>query len=243
MLKSKLIDTKYVDPKGVARTPNVITSITEDEIKEGKFSPEDILPAMAVQVALNNIKPESFPIPYTEDNRTLTFQLGQSDYDDVNIQLGGKILRIGTGEQDGNLKCLFSDDRVDIYNASSSFQTYQYMTANYEKLEFNQTRSGKMLRYTRVGVDNIRVYAHNLTGNNDFSVTVGFDGISLHRYVSNASYTYNLLYTHFATLISIVYNASKNGISDVATSATLSDLISSYNSLLAHLRTSGILKS
>ena len=117
------------------------------------------------------------------------------------------------------------------------------MAANYEKLEFNQTRSGKMLRYTRVGVDNIRVYAHDLTGNNNFSVTVGFDGISLHRYVSNASYTYNLLYTHFATLISIVYNASKNGISDVATSATLSDLISSYNSLLAHLRTSGILKS
>lgn len=48
MLKSKLIDTKYVDPKGVARTPNVITSISEDEIKEGEFSPEDILPAMAV---------------------------------------------------------------------------------------------------------------------------------------------------------------------------------------------------
>ena len=234
MLKSKLIDTKYVDPKGVARTPNVITSITEDEIKEGKFSLEDILPATAVQVALNSIKPETFPIPYTEDNRTLTFQLGQSGYDNVNVQLAGKIFRIGTGDQAGNLKCLFSDDDVQIHNARSKDGYTEYMVVDYEQLQFNRTASGNLQKYTSVGIGNIHVHDITVSG----YCEIGADYIQIRR---NAM-KYTIGWNHLQILMNIATNASKR-ISDVATSATLSDLISSYNSLLAHLRTSGILKS
>lgn len=33
MLKSNIIDAKYRDAKGEYRTPSIVTSVTEDEIK------------------------------------------------------------------------------------------------------------------------------------------------------------------------------------------------------------------
>lgn len=66
MLKSNIIDAKYRDAKGEYRTPSIVTSVTEDEIKNASFAPGDILPASAVQVAVNAAGGNPFPFTYTK---------------------------------------------------------------------------------------------------------------------------------------------------------------------------------
>ena len=234
MLKSKLIDTKYVDPKGVTRTPNVITSITEDEIKEGKFSPEDILPAMAVQVALSNAGSE-FPIPYTEDDQILTFQLGQSDYNCVNVKLDGKYLLIGADNTE-EYKCIyaFGDDGATIKSLGKDDKNFEYIVIKPDFINMSTIVGGSIYRQTSVNYGSIYVS----TDRTATMCKITPDNIRM----KSATDTVTIYMNHLKTLRNIVSNSS-NSISDVDTSATLSDLISSYNSLLAHLRTSGILKS
>lgn len=91
MLKSNIIDAKYRDAKGEYRTPSIVTSVTEDEIKNASFAPGDILPASAVQVAVNAAGGNPFPFTYTKkpagdytrvvcDAARMALVLGESEY-------------------------------------------------------------------------------------------------------------------------------------------------------------------
>ena len=212
MLKSKLIDTKYVDPKGVTRTPNMITSITEDEIKEGKFSPEDILPATAVQVALSNAGGESL--------WSLNDQ-GQITNSQKPIELSGQVSCPTIIEFAKVRDGLFWNEDPEYPGAAeaclTSFELMMYdkgqntvWISNDGTARFTGTRGGL-----------VKIDPYSTGAIPDDAVT--------------------------PASIYFVYNQAVKGstvsIDNVSSSASLSDLISSYNNLLTHLRSMRLLSN
>lgn len=216
MLKSKLIDTKYVDPKGVTRTPNVITSITEDEIKEGKFSPEDILPATAVQVALSNTKVQQL------------FAL-QSD---------------GIWYNTSNAVTLIDGDFIV---SGTKIQVNNRIAFNNEIVSRTGILFTPKIGTNQCALDESNLYMFSYNRGQEKTTSISSGNITLEGSTGSVSINPDATDTQINTkMVSGVWkvlNGANTTIADLSSDASLSDLISSYNNLLAHLRTIGLLKS
>ena len=252
MLKSNIIDAKYRDAKGEYRTPSIVTSVTEDEIKNASFAPGDILPASAVQVAVNAAGGNPFPFTYTKKE--------SSQYTTILCDGSRKNLVFNNEGSAGDKSITINpvDGVVKVYE----YNGHEYLTAMLkpESLSFSCVLYGKSHECT-FGHNKIELYSGDETGyykeprfrvDEDGtlvlnSTSYGDASVQFYNSLSSDGYQFYMDDVaidkhHLETLQKVLTNSSKS-ISDVDTGAALSALISSYNSLLAHLRTSGILKA